>query len=292
MDATSTSKVTFKEFYATEWIKLGYPYQKGAKMDLVKNPKYHFQTQTFLTNMMNAIAEPDYYLWQHVPSLIGFKHYKNEKYNVAPINTQNWETFFTGYNPANTKESILKGAFLSANKNSVNESYPKLSPFTMNQIIINNTTNLDTGRTLIWLNAANGTVGAGAGGGEVTITPYTISAELLNFTTDKKFEKILNPNNINNSIQIRSNWIQSEADAERLSNKVGVLLPTFNGTVELEMFGNPLIETGDILGMWYKLKGIGYDSSGNITNPQKYFVSSVKQNWDGSLKTQLVLKPL
>jgi len=281
-DSDSSFTVKFSEIYACEWNKLD-----NGDFDLQGNPKYHIQTKSFLSDMVYSSSEIGYFLWQNRPHIIGFKHYKNTKFQIGPIFINNNKSDYMGYelNSQNNNE------LLRIKKEDLTTSYPKLSPFYFNQIIANNTSGMSDRRTLLILNSTNGSI-ANSYGQTINITPYQLEAEVLNLSTETSYQRTINTNHINNSIGIQTNWIQSEKDAQNLVSKVANLLSTFNSNVTIDIFGNPLIETGDIVGMWYKLKGIGFDSSGNVSTPQRYFVSTVSQTWDGSLKTSLVLKPL
>jgi len=296
-DSNQEVQATFYEIYACKWPRLNY--DDTGYFDLKNNPKYHFQTNKFLNYMLNFNDQSQpynskYFLWQDHPRIIGFKHYQNEKLIAAPAVIENYNISFAGYDPSLSQDEIDKGGLLKIEQNELSYSDPLLSPFTLNQIVINNTKSINvgnTGPTLLMLNTENSKM-AGGGGNEVDITPYEIEAEVLYFSTDKKTEKVVDSNSVGNSIQMRTDWIQNKSDADKIINKMSYLIPTFNSEISIDIFGNPLIETSDICGLWYKLKGIGFDKNGDVSTPPTYFVNSVRQEWDGSLKTSLVLRQL
>ena len=57
----------------------------------------------------------------------------------------------------------------------------------------------------------------------------------------------------------------------------------FSKDTSLTVFGNPLIQVGDVITLTYNLSKI---------NAQTYFVHSVSQSFDQGLKTTLVLNML
>ena len=280
-----TQSVLFKEFYSCE-----YP-RTSEGFDLENNPKYHIQTKTFLTNMLKNPSEPSYFLWQNYPKILGFKHYKNEKYQSAPITIDNVSPLFEGYNPSWRSTSLVKNPALKVYKEDLAKSEIDVSPFMFSQIVVNNTSPLDRTRTILFLKTEGDTLYA-EDNNTISINPYTILANKLYFTSDKKYERVIDPNHINNSIQMDTKWIQSEKDADQVIRKISNVLPQFNSTLELDIFGNPLVQIGDVSGLWYSLKNIGFDSSLNPTDSLKYFITRVSQRWDGGLQTSLSMKPI
>lgn len=281
-----TQSVVFREFYSCD-----YPRKADGSFDLENKPKYHIQTKTFLSNMLNKLSEPSYFLWQNYPKILGFKHYKNEKYQAAPAMVDNVSSLFEGYNPSWRPSSIAKNPPLKVWKYNLATSEINVSPFMFNQIVVNNTSPLNDYRTILFLKTENDTLIA-EDKNTITINPYTILANRLYFTTDRKYEKVIDPNHINNSIQMQTKWIQSERDADQIVRKISNVLPQFNSTLDLDIFGNPLVQVGDVAGLWYSLKNIGFDSSLNPTNSLKYFITKVDQRWDGGLQTSLSMKPI
>jgi hypothetical protein len=97
-------------------------------------------------------------------------------------------------------------------------------------------------------------------------------AEILEYVTD--------PGNILETMQIDSAFIQSKDSAIKLLKLVGHSLDNFSKDVSLNVFGNPLIEVGDIIKLTYPLMGI---------NQQKYIVHSVSNSFNNGLTTKLTL---
>jgi hypothetical protein len=81
-------------------------------------------------------------------------------------------------------------------------------------------------------------------------------------------------------VQLDSEWIQSKQAAQRMLKVIAMGIDGFSKTVRLNIFGNPLIQVGDIVTLTYYLKGI---------NSQKYFVNSVDHNFSNGLETSLTM---
>jgi len=290
LDKKSQS-IRFKEFYAADWPKILKPKESGI-FDLKNNPKYHIQTETFLSNIMKGVNnEPAYYLWQDYPKLIGMKAYKNEKFQSAPALNEIIQSDFNGYSMGWTKSSLTQDPVLSVGSKALATSIIESYPFMFSQMLVNNTSPLNRFRTVIFLKA-NGDSVPGEEGNSISVSPYQIRSQRLFFTSDKKYERVIDFNHINNSIVMNTRWIQSEKDAKQLTKKISAILPQFNSTLQLEIFGNPLLQVGDVVGLWYSLKNLGFDANGNSADSLKYLVVGVRQFWDGGLNTQLSLKPI
>jgi hypothetical protein len=93
-------------------------------------------------------------------------------------------------------------------------------------------------------------------------------------------EKVVDQSNLSEVIQLDSQWIQSKEAAYRMLKIVEMGLDGFSKTVALRIFGNPLIQVGDVITLTYQLNGI---------SGQKYVVQSVSHSFDSGLSTSLKL---
>jgi len=93
-------------------------------------------------------------------------------------------------------------------------------------------------------------------------------------------EKVVDPANMSEVVQLDSNWIQSKESANKLINTMARGIDIFSQDVSIDIFGNPLIQVGDIVQLSYNLGGL---------NQQKYMVHSVSQSFDNGLSTRIVL---
>lgn len=91
-------------------------------------------------------------------------------------------------------------------------------------------------------------------------------------------EKVVDQSNISEVLQLDSQWIQSKEAAHKMLKIVEMGLEGFSKTIDLNIFGNPLIQVGDIVTLSYSLNGI---------SNQKYMVQSVSHSFDSGLSTNL-----
>jgi len=94
-------------------------------------------------------------------------------------------------------------------------------------------------------------------------------------------EKVIDYSNMSEVVQLDSQWIQSKTAAHKMLKSVEMGLEGFSKEVSLNIFGNPLIQVGDIVTLSYSLNGISL---------QRYLVSSVAHTFEQGLSTTLKLK--
>lgn len=80
---------------------------------------------------------------------------------------------------------------------------------------------------------------------------------------------------------LSNDWIQTKESAQTLADWIKLHWSTGLDEHELEIFGNPLIEAGDIIKVYFPAKNI---------NNVKYFVTGVTNDFDAGLKTTLTLR--
>ena len=96
-------------------------------------------------------------------------------------------------------------------------------------------------------------------------------------------EKVVDQSNMSEVLQLDSEWIQSKEAAYKMLKIVEIGLDGFSKTVTLNIFGNPLIQVGDIVGLTYSLNGI---------SSQRYMVQSVSHSFDSGLSTSIKMNRL
>jgi hypothetical protein len=96
-------------------------------------------------------------------------------------------------------------------------------------------------------------------------------------------EKVVDQSNMSEVVQLDSEWIQSKEAAYKMLKIVEMGLDGFSKTVTLNIFGNPLIQVGDIVGLTYSLNGI---------DSQRYMVQSVSHSFDSGLSTSIKMNRL
>jgi len=78
-----------------------------------------------------------------------------------------------------------------------------------------------------------------------------------------------------------SKWLQSKASAENLGKWITSQWSTVSPSLEVTIFGNPLIELTDVVGVQYKEK---------TTATHQYFVTGIDTGWDDGVTTKLTLR--
>ena len=96
-------------------------------------------------------------------------------------------------------------------------------------------------------------------------------------------ERVIDQSNMSEVVQLDSEWIQSKQAANKILKVIEMGLEGFSKTVSVNIFGNPLIQVGDIVNLSYNLNGI---------SNQKYLVHAVSQDFSDGLATTLSLKRL
>ena len=112
-----------------------------------------------------------------------------------------------------------------------------------------------------------------------------ISANILTKSEEIEYsKKILDNNQTSNIIDISSDWIQTEENAKNLMRDIDKFVKLSMDTYSVEVFGNPLIEIGDMVNMYYYQSG--------ITDSSKYIVTGVEEEFDGGFTTSLTLRKI
>jgi hypothetical protein len=84
-------------------------------------------------------------------------------------------------------------------------------------------------------------------------------------------------------VDIDSKWIQSKAEAEALGNWILKHWSGGNDEIEVDVFGNPLFQLGDVVTLDYPEKHIHRAT-------HRYFVVDIKNQFDQGLSTSLTLR--
>jgi len=85
------------------------------------------------------------------------------------------------------------------------------------------------------------------------------------------------------AIEFSSGWIQSESAAKALGDWIVENWATPADEVDVEIFGNPLLQLGDIV-------AVNYPPRDMVESTHKYFVVSVDNGWDNGLATTMTLR--
>jgi len=257
-----------------------------GKHDYGINPKrntfHHWRTQKFLDLLLekNVNAEPNYYFWSgpKIP-LHGAHFYEDQEFNTAPAQPFSLVSLYTGYNPGGTKgKASTLSTVLPWRDVTISSIYA--NPFRFSLGIVNKS------NQLVFIASADNKIEEGS------VPNIQLNGAVFVPGEQATLEKVINAANVNNSITLTTDWIQSEENARQLIDRASRLANTFNVQIDLDIFGNPLIQVGDICQFVYTLKGIGYDPENQGVIPKYYLVKSVKQDFTGGLKTSISMRPM
>ena len=115
----------------------------------------------------------------------------------------------------------------------------------------------------------------------VTINLNLWTHEIVAPSDPEIIENVVDYSNLSETVQLDSEWIQSKQSAYKMLKIVQKGLEGFSKNVSLNIFGNPLIQVGDIVELTYSLNGI---------LQQRYLVHSISHSFSKGLSTSLNLK--
>lgn len=143
----------------------------------------------------------------------------------------------------------------------------KIQPYTAETYVLNNTSetiSLDNGEGVTFRVIGN-EIGRGAPVEYSTDTPDTRT---------KKFP-----------VQFESTWIQNREDAKALADWIASTQLNKGQSVEMEVFGNPIIYPGDIIRINYPLQDLS-------PTDKKYIITSVSLNFQEGINTRISCRSL
>ncbi|CAB5218154.1 hypothetical protein UFOVP204_36 [uncultured Caudovirales phage] len=262
--ATSTEVVgNLREIYACE---------KPLKE---RNVNYWFQDREFLNGMIqnqNLFYLYKSYMMQTNPEVRGINIYDVQyttpaavSVDVLPISYL-WY-YFPGTQPVDQQfyQKQLVDEY------SLSYSTPINTGFRAKLAIVNNSSHM------VYINHQADQVN------QFTVTLNLWTHDIIAPSDPEIVEKVIDPSNPIEVVQVDSPWIQSKQVAYRLLDLIEKGTDGFSKDTSIQIFGNPLIQVGDIITLTYSLAGL---------KQQKYLVHSVSQIFNQGLKTTLVLNQL
>jgi hypothetical protein len=172
------------------------------------------------------------------------------------------------YYPGNSQEDQIYYAKKLIDEYSLSYSTPINTGFRAKMAIANNSSNV------VFLHKE------ADGLNEFTINLNLWTHEIVAPSEPEIIEHVIDQTNLSEVAQIDSEWIQSKQSAQRILKVVAMGVEGFSKSVTLSIFGNPLIQVGDIVTLSYSLNGI---------SNQKYFVTGVSHSFDQGLSTNITL---
>ena len=255
----ASTTVTLAEVYATE-----------TPIDDQVN--YYFQTREFLNAMVAGVnvSERSFFV-QSRPQLFGLNLYDVQLALTPSMGAEMFKSSYTfPYYPNN--DLTVQSQFLSIPENALAYSDIASTGFrakfaianASNYAVFTKTTPADT---------------------QLADNALLISSRgVVVLSPQMTVERIINPQLINEVIELQSDWVQSRESAESILKILAYSSDGFSKDISIEVFGNPLIQVGDVISLTYNIKNIS-----NIL----FFVTAVDQNWTGNgLSTTLTLNQI
>ena len=238
-----------------------------------RNVNYYYQDPEFLNGMVqghNLSTSYEEYLVQTQPAAVGINVYDVQYTNGSAVSVDVLPVEYAWfYFPGNT---LLDQKYLQrqvVDEYSVSYSTPVNTGFRGKFAAVNNSSHM------IYLKKDSDDLNQFA----VNFNLWT--HEIIVPSDPEIVEVITDQGNIQETVQIDSEFIQSRQDANKLLKLVASSLSNFAKDVSIDVFGNPLIEVGDIVKLTYPIAGV---------NQQKYIVHSVSNSFNNGLNTKLDLK--
>ena len=259
IDITTTAG-SFREIYATQAVLKD------------RSTNYWHQTPKFLNGMIqgqNIFNTYKSYMMQTQPTVLGINVYDVQYQTPAATNVdilpiEYYQLYYPDGSPANNeyRQELIVDEY------SLSYSTPLNTGFRAKFAIANNSP------YLVWIHKEPDQLNQ-------TSTHLVIwTHEIVAQSDPSIIEKVLNKSNLTEVAQIDSKWIQSSYAAEKMIGLISHAMDGFSKDTSLKIFGNPLIQLGDIISVTYKLTGI---------NQQKFVVQSVRHSFNNGLETDLVL---
>jgi len=240
-----------------------------------RSVSYFYQDREFLNGLVQG--QPLYtnsttYLMQTTPEVSGINYYDVQYTTPAAVSVDilpveyMW-TYFPGTNPQDQRNYQKK----LIDEYSISYSTPLNTGFRAKMAIANNSPHM------VFLHKEADALD------NFTINLNLWTHEIVAPSDPEILEVVIDPSNISEVAQLDSEWIQSKQAAQRMLKIISMGIEGFSKTVTLDIFGNPLIQVGDIITLTYYLKGI---------RDQKYFVNSVEHSFSTGLETKITMNRL
>jgi hypothetical protein len=238
-----------------------------------RSVSYFYQDREFLNGLVQK--QPLYtksptYLMQTTPEVSGINYYDVEYQTPAAVSVdilpvEYMMRYFPGNKPIHKKQFQKK----LVSDYSLAYSTPINTGFRARMAIANGSPHM------IHLKKDSDDVN------NLTVTLNLWTHEIVAPSDPEIIESVIDQSNLSETVQLDSEWIQSKQAAHKMLKVVQRGIEGFSKTVSLNIFGNPLIQVGDVVTLSYSLNGIV---------EQRYLVHSVSHNFSQGLSTSLNLK--
>jgi hypothetical protein len=258
---TRVSPAALREIHATE------------KSLTERSVSYFYQDREFLNGLIQD--QPLYsnsitYLMQTTPEVAGINYYDVQYTTPAAVSVDVLPVEYMWYYfPGNEKDDQTNYQKKLIDEYSLSYSTPINTGFRAKMAIANNSSNM------VFLRKDADSLD------QFTINLNLWTHEIVAPSDPEILEVMIDQSNSSEVAQLDSEWIQSKQAAQRILKTVQMGIDGFSKDATLSIFGNPLIQIGDIITLTYSLNGI---------NQQKYFVHFVSHVFNQGLETRLGLK--
>jgi len=257
---------------ATAFLREIYACEKPL---LERSVNYYYQDVEFLNGLIqnqNLFSQYQSYMMQTNPEVTGINYYDVQyqtpaatSVDVLPIEYL-W-FYFPGIQP--TDQQYYQQQMVD--EYSLSYSTPINTGFRARMAIVNNVGHM------VYLTHASDSIN------QFTVALNLWTHELIAPSDAQVIQRVLDPANKSEVIQVDSPWIQSKQTANRLIDVIAIGNDGFSRDTAIQVWGNPLIQVGDIVNLTYSLAG--------ILNG-KYLVHGVEQDFKNGLKTTITMNSL
>jgi hypothetical protein len=276
----TTPQISYPANNATSGTTMGYAREIYASQKILndRSVNYYFQDREFLNGLVQnqrLFTQYKEYMMQTQPVLVGINVYDVQYTNGSATSVDiTYPEYYWLYYPNNGNSSLTDQRYVqvqNVDEYSISSSTVVNTGFRGKFAVVNNSTHM------VYLkkdsDAFNNFVAIFNLWTHEAVVPS--DPEIVEVITD--------PGNLNETMQIDSPFIQSRTAANKLLKIVSASLDNFSKDISVSIFGNPLVEVGDIVSLTYPLMGI---------NQQKYVVHSVSNSYNNGLSTTLTLNML
>jgi hypothetical protein len=236
---------------------------------------YFYQDREFLNGLVQKqplYSNSSTYIMQTTPEISGINYYDVQYETPAAVSVDVFPIqYMMSYFPGNTKEQQQYKQKKLVTEDSLSYSTPLNTGFRARMAIANSSPHM-----VLLTKESDEVV-------RVTVNLNLWTHEIVAPSDPEILEAILDPSNISEVVQLDSEWIQSKSAATKMLKIVEMGIDGFSKTITLNLFGNPLIQVGDVVTLSYNLNG--------ILN-QRNIVTSVSHNFNSGLTTTITLKRL
>lgn len=258
--SSTKSAGAIREIYAT---------QKPLKE---RSVSYYFQDREFLNSMVqkqNLFSKSKSYMMQTKPEVSGINYYDVQYTTPAATTVDvNPILYLWYYFPGTSSRDQEFYQKKDVDEYSLAYSSVLNTGFRARMAIANNS------RHMIFLKHDSDQLN------QFTNTLTLWTHELIAPADPEVMEKVIDQTNAKEVAQLDSVYIQSKSAAEKLLYLVSKGIDGFSIKTSLNIFGNPLIQVGDIITLSYPLAGVVL---------QKYVVHSVSHTFSDGLETSVTL---